>query len=79
MVSPYLHEGAEMQQLAQLTLRDGSEVLTGYKWRFVSQGVVHRLHHAHDGGNRALIIVLFQAANGAHWHIDQMIEMPQHY
>ena len=72
MASPYLHEGEVMQIPAQLTLQDGSEVLTNGKWTFISQGVTHGRHHVHDGGNLALI-VLYQDTNGVHWHIDHMI------
>ena len=63
MASPYLH----------VTLR----VLTEYKWTFISQEITHGRHHAHDGGNLALI-VLYQATNGVHWHIDQMTDVPEH-
>ena len=63
MASPYLHEGEGMQIPAQLTLRDGPEVLTEYKWTFISHGVTHGRHHAHDRGNLAFI-VLYQASNG---------------
>ena len=77
MASPYLHEGAVMQIPAQLTLRDGPEVLARYKWTFISQGVVHGRQHSHDGGSLALI-VLYQATNGVHWHIDQMTDVPEH-
>ena len=59
MASRYLHEGEVMQLLAQLTLRDGPEVLAKYKW--VIQEFTHGRQHAHDRGNRALII-LYQAA-----------------
>ena len=47
------------------------------KWTFISQGVVHGRQHVHDGGNCALV-VLYQATNGVHWHIDHMIEVPEH-
>ena len=77
MASPYLHEGEVMQIPAQLTLRDGPEVLARYKWTFISQGVVHGRQHSHDGGSLALI-VLYQATNGVHWHIDQMTNVPEH-
>ena len=63
-----------MQTPAQLTLRDGPEVLAKYKWTFISQGVTHGRHHAHDGGNGTLI-VLYQATNGDHWHIDHMTDV----
>ena len=56
----YLHEAEVMQIPAHLTLQDGPEVLTEYKWTFISQGVVHGRHHAHDEDNLALI-VLYQA------------------
>ena len=65
MASPYLHEGEEMQIPAQLTLRDGPEVLAKYMWIFIRQGVTHGRHHAHDRGNGTLI-VLYQATNGDH-------------
>ena len=77
MASPYLHEGAVMQIPAQLTLRDGPEVLARYKWTFISQGVVHGRQHSHDGGSLALI-VLYQATYGVHWHIDHMMDVPEH-
>ena len=76
MASPYLHEGEVMQIPAQLTLQDGPDVLFKYKWTFISQGVTHGRQHAHDKGSRALII-LYQAANRVHWHIDHMIEVPE--
>ena len=75
--SPYLHEGAVMQLPAQLTLRNGPRVLSKYKWTFISQGVTHGRHHAHDGSNRVLI-VFYQATNGVHWHINHMMDVPKH-
>ena len=76
MASPYLHEGTVIQIPAQLTLRDGPEVLTEYKWTLISQGVVHERQHSHEGGNLALI-VLYQATNGFHWYIDHMRNVPE--
>ena len=58
-------------------LRDGPEVLSNYKWIFISQRATHGCQHAHDIGNRARI-VLYQATNGVHWDIDHMIEVPKH-
>ena len=46
MASPYLHEGEAMQIPAQLTLRNGPEVLSKYKWTFISQRVTHGRQHA---------------------------------
>ena len=76
MASPYLHEGVVIGVLAQLTLQDGPDVLARFKWTFIIEGVVHGRQHAHDKGSRALII-LYQAANRVHWHIDHMIEVPE--
>ena len=44
---------------------------------FKSQRVVHGCHHAHDRGHRARI-VLYQATNGVHEHIDHMIDVREH-
>ena len=77
MVSSFLHEGEVRQIPAQLTLWDGPEVLSKYKWAFTSEEVIHGRHQAHDGDICALI-VLYQATNGVHWHIDHMIAVPGH-
>ena len=44
MASPYLHEDAVMQIPTQLTLRDGPEVLSKYKWcnRVLQDGCQNR-------------------------------------
>ena len=57
--------------------RDGSEVLTEYKWTFISQRIIHGRQPALDGGNLALI-VLYQAINKVHWHINHIIEVIEH-
>ena len=77
MASPYLHGGDVKTIAAQLTLRDGPEVLSQYKWPFTSQGVTHGRHDAHDGGN-CVLIVLCQATNRVHWHINHILDVPEH-
>ena len=76
MASLYLHESEVMQMPAQLTLQNGREVLSNYKWTFISQGVTLGRQQAHTGGSRALI-TLYQAIIRVHWHIDHMIEVPE--